>query len=166
DVQWADEDTLALTTFLSRNLREAPVLFVVTIRTDELEAGSAVARWLAELDLDDWVDRIELQPLGRTEVLALVRSIDASSATGESLESIVERSGGNPFFVEQLASGGATRQKLPQRLRDVLGATAAAGRRVDDPLIAEVLQRPETAIADALRPALAGAILVEVVDAN
>ena len=181
DVQWADEDTLALTTFLSRNLREAPVLFVVTIRTDELEAGSAVARWLAEIDLDDWVDRIELQPLGRTEVLTLVRSIDASSATGESLESIVERSGGNPFFVEQLASGGATRQKLPQRLRDVLGArmadlpdptrdvlraTAAAGRRVDDPLIAAVLQRPETAIADALRPALAGAILVEVVDAN
>src|SRR4029078_11196068 len=31
--------------------------------------------------------------------------------------------------------------------------------------IAAVLQRPETAIADALRPALAGAILVEVVDA-
>ncbi|MFL5687147.1 MAG: AAA family ATPase [Chloroflexota bacterium] len=177
DVQWADEDTLALTTFLSRNLRDEPVSFVVTIRTDELEAGSAVGRWLAEVDLDDWVDRIELQPLARAEVAALVRSIDEASATGESLESIVERSGGNPFFVEQLAAGRPGRQKVPQRLRDVLlarlaelpeatrdvlRAAAAAGRRVDDPLIAAVLQAPEASVADALRPALASGILVEV----
>ncbi len=177
DVQWADEDTLALTTFLSRNLRDGPVLFVVTIRTDDLEAGSAVARWLTEIDLDHWVDRMELQPLARTDVAALIRSIDGAAATGDALESIVDRSGGNPFFVEQLAAAGEARQTLPPRLRDVLvarltdlpeatrevlRAAAAAGRRVDDPLIAAVLEAPDATVADALRSALQAGILTEV----
>ncbi|HET8786274.1 MAG TPA: AAA family ATPase [Candidatus Limnocylindrales bacterium] len=176
DLQWADDDTLALTTFLSRNLRDAPVLVVVTIRSDRLEAGSTAARWLAELDLDQWVDRMELEPLDRAQVIALARRIGGGSPTGEALESIVERSGGNPFFIEQLAAAGAERDRLPRRLRDVLvarlaelpaptrdvlRAAAAAGRRVDDSLLAAVLHMPDGAVADALRPALDSGILIE-----
>jgi DNA-binding CsgD family transcriptional regulator/tetratricopeptide (TPR) repeat protein len=181
DMQWADEDTLGLTTFLSRNLRDAPVLLVSTIRTDDLGPGSAPARWLAELDLDQWVDRVELEPLERTQVMALARSIGGDSVTGDALESIVDRSGGNPFFIEQLAAADVVRHKLPRRLhdvlvnrladlprptQDVLRAAAAAGRRVDDSLLAVVLQVPETDVADALRPALASGILVELQDTD
>jgi DNA-binding CsgD family transcriptional regulator/tetratricopeptide (TPR) repeat protein len=179
DVQWADEGTLALSAFLSRNLRETPVVLLVTVRTDELYAGVPVGRWLAEIDLDDWVDRMELKPLEPAQVIALVRALPGASASGDALDAIVERGGGNPFYVEQLAATGEdSRTALPHRLRDVLAArladhpeptrdllrsASAAGRRVDDPLLAAVLHLPEETIAGALRPAIASGILVEVV---
>jgi DNA-binding CsgD family transcriptional regulator/tetratricopeptide (TPR) repeat protein len=180
DVQWADPGSQGLLTFLSRNLRDASVVIVMTVRTDELEGGSRSMRWLAELDRDAWVDRIELEPLTRQQIIAMVRAISDTRVNGEALGAIIRRSGGNPFFVEQLTAasvdGGS---RLPPRLRDVLVArlaelppatrdvlrgAAAAGRRVDDAVLAAVLDMPPDAIAAALRPALESEILVAVDD--
>ena len=178
DVQWADEGTLALLTFLSRNLREVPVLLVITVRTDDLDAGTSVGRWLAELDLDDWVDRLDLAPLEPAKVIALVRTMPGGPERGDDLDAIVERSGGNPFFVEQLAAAADdSRTEMPSRLRDVLAArlaglpeptrellrtASAGGRRVDDSILATILHLPPETVADALRPAITSGILVEV----
>jgi DNA-binding NarL/FixJ family response regulator/tetratricopeptide (TPR) repeat protein len=178
DIQWADDETLALTTFLSRNLREAPVLLLITLRSSELDPGASVGRWLAELDRDQWVDRMELRPLDAGHVVALVRSMPGPSVTSDALDAIVERSGGNPFFIEQLAATHAVVEPgLPRRLSDVLGTriaelpeptrdllrvVAAAGRRVDDALLSAVLGVSPDSVADALRPAMTNGILVEV----
>ena len=54
--------------------------------------------------------------------------------------------------------------EVPPRARQVLRAAAAAGRRVDDSILAVVLQAPDTEIADALRLAMARGILVEAED--
>src|SRR5206468_7659039 len=58
DVQWADEGTRGVLTFLSRTLREAAVLIVLSVRTEGIDAGGPVARWLAELERDSWVERL------------------------------------------------------------------------------------------------------------
>ena len=182
DVQWADEGTRSLVTFLSRNLRQAAVLFLLTIRSEDVNDGGTVARWLGELERDSWVERMELAPLGRRDLAALLRSWSGFAPSSEVIDSIAERAGGNPFFVEQLAAVATSRDtpRLPPLLRDVLvarlselpeatrivlRAAAAAGRRVDDEVLGVVLGLSPRAIADALRPAISQGILVDAVDA-
>jgi DNA-binding CsgD family transcriptional regulator/tetratricopeptide (TPR) repeat protein len=178
DLQWADAGTRALLGFLSRNLRETSVLVIITVRTDDLDAGDPTLRFLGELERDAWVDRIELGPLDRSGVVAMVRALRPDGAASDRITAILSRSGGNPFFIEQLATepdGPARRlppglhdilaarlAELPEPTRRVLRAAAAAGRRVDDEILAAVLAMPPAAVADALRPALTSAILVDV----
>jgi DNA-binding CsgD family transcriptional regulator/tetratricopeptide (TPR) repeat protein len=179
DIQWADAGTRSLITFLSRNLRSQPTLMVLTVRTDDLERSVPTVRLLAELERNAWVERIELGPLERSDVAVLLARSGGRTPIPEATDAVLARSGGNPFFVEQLAAAAAgdpTRRPLPPSLRDVLvdrladlpdatrrvlPAAAAAGRRVDDELLAAVLQMPVSAIADALRPAVAHGVLVD-----
>jgi ATP/maltotriose-dependent transcriptional regulator MalT len=185
DIQWADDGTRGLLGFLSRNLRHAPVLIVVTLRTDDLARRDPALAFIAELERDEWVARMDLKGLDRREVAALLRALAASSPSTSRVDEVMDRSGGNPFFVEQLAAtldtgseggtGGAGGD-LPPQLRDVLiarlaglpnetqrllRAASAAGRRVDEELLAAVLEVPAQAVADALRPAITQGILVD-----
>jgi DNA-binding CsgD family transcriptional regulator/tetratricopeptide (TPR) repeat protein len=179
DLQWADEGTRGLLGFLSRNLRQAPVLLLVTLRTGELEHRDRALAFVAELERDEWVERLDLQGLDRHGVSALLRELVAVSPSAATVDDVVDRTGGNPFFVEQLAATfetGGVGHDLPPELRDVLvarlaglpndtqrllRAASAAGRRVDEDLLAAVLAVPAQAVADALRPAISQGILVD-----
>ncbi len=180
DVQWADVGTRGLITFLSRNLRRHPVLLLLTVRTDDLDPLLPTVRMLAELERQSWVERIELGPLGRSDVASLLRTIavDGSPSAGTT-DDVLARSGGNPFFIEQLAAAGVGDRgdrrlppglrdvladrlgALPDRTRQVLRGAAVAGRRVDEELLATVLGLTVPEVADALRPAVAHGVLVE-----
>jgi tetratricopeptide (TPR) repeat protein len=89
-------------------------------------------------------------------------------------DAIVARSGGNPFFAEELLAAGAAGE-LPRRLRDLLlqrvarldSATqdllrlaAAAGRDVGYPLLRALAQVPEPDVRDSLRLAVEYQVLV------
>ena len=176
DLQWLDDGTLELLPFLIRNTRAARILFVLLVRTDELDAEASIRRLLAELDRDAGVDRLELGPLGRADSTALLEARGVAKGADDHRDELLQRAGGNPFYLEQLAigSGGdrglspglrevlaAQVADLPPRTRQVLRAAAAAGRRVDDEILAAVLEAPHTEVADALRVALARRILVD-----
>ena len=179
DVQWSDAATRDLLAFLVRNLRRTPVLFLVTARTEELHLRPHVLQFLAELDREDQVERIELQPFDRAEVLDLLEVLAGERPTAELVDEIAARSGGNPFFVEQLVAAireGGAGAELPPRLRDVLlarvstlssparevlRAASAAGRRTDDDLLAAVLEQPVQPVATALREVIERGILVD-----
>ena len=179
DIQWADDGTRGLLGFLSRNLREAPVVLLATLRTDELDRRDPVLAFVAELERDAWVVRLDLRGLDRHDVLVLMRELGGVAPSAATVDDVMERSGGNPFFVEQLAAASTadvTGRTLPPGLRDVLvarlaglppdtqqvlRAASAAGRRVDDELLAAVLEMPAGAVADALRPAITQGILVD-----
>jgi DNA-binding CsgD family transcriptional regulator len=181
DVQWADEGTRSLTAFLSRNLRGARLLLLVTVRTEEVDAGGSASRFIAELERHDWVERIEVEPLDHSEIAAMLGSIAGSKPAGDVVDAIAARSGGNPFFLEQLAAASSHGTgELPPRLHDVLvarlsefpeatrivlRAAAAAGRRVDDDVLGAVLGLSPRVVADALRPAVSQGVLVDVADA-
>ena len=180
DLQWADSGTLELLQFLLRNSRGSRVLFVLLVRTDDLDAAGEMRHFLAELDRDAGVDRLELGPLDRAESRDLLAARGVASLTSDRLEDLTQRAGGNPFYLEQLATGSdgiadgdrpltpglrevlaARLADLPPRTRQVLRAAAAAGRRVDDEILAAVLEAPHAEVADALREAMSRRILVD-----
>jgi DNA-binding CsgD family transcriptional regulator len=178
DVHWADRSTRDLIGFLARALRDERVLLVLTTRTDA--AGDAVGNlaFLAELEREDNVERLELQPFDRDEVAEQAAGLLDDPPGPGTIDRLLARSDGNPFYVEELilaqavvASGlppvlrdvlAARVTRLSPAAREVLRAAAAAGRRVDDELLAAALDRSPRDLAGALREAVDSGILVRV----
>ncbi len=178
DLQWADEATRDMLAFLIRNLRSAPTLGVVSVRTDELGRHPAVLGYVAELERDSGVDRLELDAFGRHEMAEMAAARLGSGSPPALVDELLARSGGNPFFADQLLAsvsrGGdgtlppqlrdvllARLAVLPLRVQEVLRAAAAGGRRVDEDLLATVLDLPQHDVVEALRTAIHEGILVD-----
>ncbi len=181
DIHWADRSTRDLLAFVVRNVRHVPVLVVITVRSDALDRHSPVLPFLAELQRDDRVDRVQLSTFDRVELGELVESMTGGIAPAGVVDEILERTDGNPFFAEQLveASAGAVAMlpgiaDLPPQLsdvlrarvatlsdsgREVLRAAAAAGRHTDDALLETVLDLGQREVADGLRDAIERGIL-------
>ncbi|HEY6707260.1 MAG TPA: AAA family ATPase [Actinomycetota bacterium] len=174
DLHWADRSTRDLLAFLVRNLRHGRLLLLLTYRSDELHRRHPLRPFLAELDRGRRVERLELARFGPAEVAAQLAGIQGAPVPAELAERIHARSGGNAFFVEELAAA-ATDGELPPSLRDtllariellaepaqrVLGVAAAAGARVDHDLLAEVADLPEPDLLSALREAVSAQVLL------
>ena len=175
DLQWADRSTRDLVSFLSRALRDDAVLLVLTERTGTAAADASSLGFLAELEREEHVERIDLRPFDRDEVAELVAAQRDEPPGAELVDRLLARSDGNPFYLEALLGGlGRGDAALPPVLRDILAAqvaglsagthdmlraAAAQGRRVDDALLAEVLGLPAGRLATDLREAVASGIL-------
>ncbi len=180
DLQWADEDTRDLLSYLVRHLRSSHVLMVLSVRTDDIDRHDALVRFLGELERDDGVDRVELRTLRRDELGEMLATSYGEPLPADLLDDVLARSGGNPFYAEQLlAMVQAGGSELPPQLHDVLlarladlssaaqevvRAAAAAGPRFDDELLAGVLDAPYAKIENALREAIDAGILAFVHD--
>ncbi|HET7516905.1 MAG TPA: AAA family ATPase, partial [Actinomycetes bacterium] len=179
DLHWADRSTRDLLTFLVRNLRRGPLLLLLTYRSDELHRRHPLRPFLAELDRSRRVERLELARFGAAEVAAQLAGIQGRPVPAELADRIHARSGGNAFFVEELAAvagrGGRADGELPPSLRDtllarvdllgepaqqVLAVVAVAGAAVPDPLLGEVAGLPEGALLAGLREAVSAHVLL------
>ncbi len=175
DLHWADRSTLEFLSYLIRALHEERLLLVGTWRSDELPRGHPVRRWLAEQHRSSRVEHLELQRLSRGELAEQLAGILGTPAPGL-VEAVFARSGGNPFFAEELlAAANGTAAALPARLREVLllrvgdctpacqavlRVAAAAGRRVQEHLLAAVEPLGEAELLAGLREAVDQQLLV------
>ncbi|MEQ4717761.1 BTAD domain-containing putative transcriptional regulator [Nonomuraea sp. B19D2] len=129
DLHWADDQTLALLRALPSLLATSRVLLVVTCRDNELDdRQSDVLAALARLG----PVRVGLSGLDPKAVAELVKATCVREIDEDAVESIVERTGGNPFFVRETvrlldAEGAADRasatqvlSRVPSGVRDVL----------------------------------------------
>jgi DNA-binding CsgD family transcriptional regulator/tetratricopeptide (TPR) repeat protein len=176
DLHWADRSTRDLLAFLVRNLRHGRLLLVLTYRSDELHRRHPLRPFLAELDRGRRVERLELARFGPAEVAAQLAGIQGAPVPAELAARIHARSGGNAFFVEELAATPAsTGGELPPSLRDtllariellaeptqrVLAVAGAAGARVEHDLLAEVAALPEAELLAGLREAVSAHVLL------
>jgi DNA-binding CsgD family transcriptional regulator len=117
DLHWADASTRDLLRYLHRVLADAPVLLIVTCRTDEFAADHPVARLLAELARSPRSDRIHLRPLDRPEVTALARAVLGAEPPAELVDTLLTRAEGNPFFTEELLAAG---EDVPRNVREIV----------------------------------------------
>ena len=127
DVHWADTSTRDLLVFLAHNLQQVGVMVTATYRTDELHRQHPLRPVLARLVRSETVERIDLPPFDRDELVQLLEEILGDAPAPELLERVFARSQGNAFFAEELlAAGEAQGAVLPDSLRDILLVTIDA----------------------------------------
>ncbi|WP_318656262.1 ATP-binding protein [Spongiactinospora rosea] len=173
DVHWADRSSRDLIAFLSRNLRTAPVLMVLTYRSDELHRQHPLRPVLAELGRVAGVLRMELPRLTHDEVAAQMAGILGGPAEYHRVITVYQRSEGIPLFVEALLESGADTafpeslhdlitgavENLPDETQRVLRMAAAGGTKVGHALLAAVSGLSDAALEDAIRPAIAANVI-------
>lgn len=117
DLHWADRSTRDLLRFVIRALGRARVLLLGTYRTDEMHRTHPLRPFLAELDRLPYVQRVTVPRLSKKGVVQQLRHI-RPDISKRLTDQIFRRSGGIPFFVEELAA--AKDDALPETLRDLL----------------------------------------------
>jgi DNA-binding NarL/FixJ family response regulator/tetratricopeptide (TPR) repeat protein len=175
DLHWADASTLDLFAFLAHAVRDRRILLLGTYRSDEVRSGDPLQRVLADLLRRRAAIVLELEPLEREQLAALLADLD-EALPADVIAAICGRSDGNPFFAEELLAAAARgEERLPPVLRDLLlqrlarldarsrslaRAAAAAGRDVSYGLLAAVtpLSRPD--LVEALREAVEHGVLL------
>ena len=175
DLHWADASTRDLLRFLVRNARTEPILVVATYRSDELHRRHPLRPLLTELQRLESVEIIELSAFGADEVAAQLAGIRGSPADPDLVATVLARSGGNPFFAEELLAAGAAGLVLPRSLRDtledrvrqmspdaqqVVRVASVAGARVDHRVLASVVDLPGERLDDGLRELIEHHLLV------
>jgi DNA-binding SARP family transcriptional activator len=125
DLQWADRATLALLGRVVRGVLSERLAVIGAYREDQAEAHLYGA--LADLRRSCHVDRIELGGLALEEVAALIGGAFETSAAAAKANAIHDRTGGNPFYVRELARHVAERPgtafvDVPEGIRDVVRA--------------------------------------------
>jgi len=176
DLHWADASTLDLLSYLAYGITDSSILIVATYRDDHARVGDPLPRLVTGLVRAGRAGEMHLGPLAHDELNAVLRDVAEASLPAGLTETIVERSGGNPFFAEELLSAATRREgTLPPLLRDtllhrvaplgadgrvVLQAAAAARRDVPYGLLAAVVPLAEHQLQEALRKAVEHRLLV------
>lgn len=175
DVHWADASTRDLLRFLVRNARDGRFLFVVTYRSDEMHRRHPLRPLVAELQRLESVDDIELGAFGADELAAQLAGITGERAAPELVQTVLARSGGNPFFVEELMAVGEAGLALPRSLRGTIDdrvrelepqaqrlirIASVGGERVDHRILAAVMASPDDDMNHAIREAVEHHLLV------
>ncbi len=157
DVQWADGSTLALLRFLARPARKRPWLIVATARSDgEDRLGAADA--LIDLLASGHVERLALAALTDEHVRALVRTVLDGTPDETVVDTVVTRSGGNPYLATELALAAAKGGKeLPPSLHRLLSRRISAHGRDAELALATVAVAGD-APGDVLTAALAAVL--------
>ena len=103
DLHWADEDSLRMLAYLARELGDLPLCIVGTYRTDEMHRRHPLARLMGELGRERRFEALELEALDFEQVRSMVSAIfDGTQVSDEFCAALLERTEGNPFFVEEL----------------------------------------------------------------
>src|SRR2546426_488086 len=170
DLQWADPDSVLLLETLLGPPGPPPMLFVATLRTEDIEA-QPLLRSMLQRARSSRTREIQLGPLSPDQArqIVLEQVGQALSAAQETVEAIVREAGGSPLLVEQLARYAATAPlqegvagvtlagalsariaRLPPEARVLLETLAVAGQPVSP-----VVARDAAGIAGDERPLLA-----------
>jgi AAA ATPase domain len=176
DVHWADTSTLDLVVFLAHNLNDRRVVVLATYRADEPSSAERMRRLTDSVRRSGSALLLELGPLEREELAALLAARADTPLPVPLTDAIVARSEGNLFFAEELlAVAGDRSGELPRGLRDLLlqrvtrldpptqsllRLAAAAGRDVGYPLLRGVAGLPERDLRQSLRRAVEHGVLV------
>ncbi|EEP70062.1 LuxR family transcriptional regulator [Micromonospora sp. ATCC 39149] len=176
DLQWVDRSTRQLLLYLLAGLGDLQVSVLAAVRAESLQGAHPLRRVLTELRRLRSVRVLDLSPLDRAGTEQLATAVVGAPLGAEAAESLWQRSGGNPFVVEELARDLregrdglsetlrevflARVDALPQAAHAVVHAVAAGVEPVAHWLLAEVTRLPEGELIDAVRAAVAHRLLV------
>jgi DNA-binding CsgD family transcriptional regulator/tetratricopeptide (TPR) repeat protein len=145
DVHWADEATLDVVRFLGRRIGRLPAVLVLTYRPDELEADHPLHSVIGAFP-SGGVRRIHPRPLTTKAIAELLAGTDLD------VEEVQALTGGNPFYVTELARHPGQRlpasvadavvgrlHRLPARTQRAVGLLAVHPRALPLPQVVDLL---------------------------
>lgn len=115
DLHWADSVTLGLLGFLARQSRVGRLTMIASYRSDELHRRHPLHAFLADFERRAAAEWIELRRLTRSELAEMAEAITGRLLDRQSLDRLVHRSQGNPFYAEELLAAG-----VPSDLRNIV----------------------------------------------
>ena len=178
DLHWADRGTLLLVRRLATRPQRVPLLLLGSARDVELRPGHPLTEALADIRRDRPVVRVALQGLDEAAVATVVEALTGTRPDPAAAHALRERTGGNPFFVCELAqhAGNGEAVALPDAVRDVVAAragrlpeharrllefAAVAGSEFDVELVRAGTGEREETVLDALDDGLRAGFLTE-----
>src|SRR6266498_3029635 len=152
DLHWADRASVLLLGHLARDLQPGRLLVLVTYRDTE----PAVTPVVAELIREPVTSRLDLRGLGVVDVGHHLAAVTGEVVAPEVAARVHELTGGNPFFVAELAGTLASTRipttvvdaikrrldRLSPRCRHQLRAASIVGREFSIALVASIIGRP------------------------
>ena len=123
DLHWSDPVSVLVARAVAEAAAALPLMLLLTCRDEQDEATQQVRDRLAELPTS--VLRMLLPPLDATAVAALASSVAGPGLAGQAAAGLQARTGGNPFFVHEVARliaarGSAAALTVPPGVREVL----------------------------------------------
>jgi tetratricopeptide (TPR) repeat protein len=188
---WADDATIELLSYVSQGSHYQPILIISAYRDAEVDAESSLAKYVYQEKRDKRLKEMQLKALSKRAVAAIIESIlGKERSSSEFTESIFAKTGGNPFFVEELSRSLAQQFRLiestgpinildlqipttvktviRQRLSKLTPGTfqtlttaAMIGREFTFDLLRDVTETSENTLLDQLEEALRARILRE-----
>lgn len=186
DLHWADTTSLHLLTYLGPKVGSARVLIAASYRSLAADRGPALDATLASLMRHGSAETVAVPGLGVGDVNSLLSTIVGGEAAERVALTIHDRTGGNPFFVRQLArlldetvdpdhlveaaSSVPTGvrhvilrrlQLLPDTARQVLETAAVVGRDFDVRVVAQAAGVGVDVVLDQVDAAAAHGLVVD-----
>ena len=182
DMQWADRASIDLLKFLARAPTSARLTVIAMYRG--VPVDHPLSLLAADLSTERAVSRLMLGPLSGADVATLVDRLTGGRAAGSVADAIAHRTGGNPFFVEELvrlmdpgdgdldvdaAAVPRTVAELLRRRAEALSSDAVSvltsasflSRPFSAELPAAIAGQPETSARSIFDAAVADGILVD-----
>jgi DNA-binding NarL/FixJ family response regulator len=124
DLEHADPGTHEFVDALLRISRRLPVALVLSYHPDELHRGHPAWRFVHTLHDSRAVEKLELAPLGRQELLSQVESLREERPSLSYMAAIMEGSRGNPLIASQLVAASQELEgvRLSDPLEEILHA--------------------------------------------
>jgi DNA-binding CsgD family transcriptional regulator len=119
DLHWADGDSLALLRHVSRLTHRARILLVLAYRHEQIDAGTSLRNELAGLRREADCESLTLAGLDTEAVAEVLAAVAGRAAPEPVARAVKDETGGNPFFVQEMARHLAA--------TDALGHVPAAG---------------------------------------
>lgn len=181
DLHWADSESAALFERIADH--DGPRLLIGTYRPDEVTRRHPIAGLLARMERRHAIVHLRLGRLTPPQTAAMLAAATGRPAPVRAADSLHQRTGGNPFFLEELLRSRESddleelcAQPLPWSLVEVLRrhvddldsasqriveAAAMLGHRIPFDLLAAVTKVDEEELIDVLRELVTRGVLAE-----
>jgi len=112
DLQWADSGTLYLLRYLVGQMRERPIMFVLTFREVGLPETSPLQEVLLDFRRQQLVQEIMLSRLNPEQTRAMLEAFLSEDLAPNLVDEIYKVTEGNPFFIEEVCKGLVAKERL------------------------------------------------------
>ncbi len=135
DVQWADEASLDVLTYVLAGPRDRNLAVLLTLRRDEVGVGHPVRRWLADVRRMPCLTEVRLGPFDRVETSDQLKALLGAPPHESLVTEVQARTGGNAYLNRLLVEGlpADTRVLPPGLPEDLRSAVLRPWERLSRP---------------------------------